>query len=422
MLGDKFFVIDSGIFFDIARRISETCNEGDKVYYFNIAEKKAFPKIEEFVGMGFTDIIKIDTIPWAIISNKNSIFVFTDTGLDFLASLLRQQGFKVFGGFDKLEEDRNLAAHLAQKIGISVPERFTFRSFRALKEGLRYIPRDWGKIVFKVSKIRGTIETHTFETRNDFLDFVNLLEHKFIPFDGYIDLILQKYIEGIEVAISAFFNGREFIQPVLVNFEHNIGGFGFWEGNNFLLEKLLLPFRDFFSKINWRGIIDANCIIEEGTQNIVLLEFSVRFGSPISRLYGFWIQNFADLIRFIASGDTARIILKRFRFGGYCGGFKDLGAPISAFYPIDEFYSDTDALIVDCPVLGLDGQVYALSFFDRLVTGVALGNTTEEVFDKLLEVSSNMGAWVSKPDISALEKNVLYRLNAIRGIEDEEFR
>ena len=52
-------------------------------------------------------------------------------------------------------------------------------------------------------------------------DVVQVLEHYKANWSKKIkEFLIQKYAEGVEIAVGAFFNGKDFVLPICVNFEH----------------------------------------------------------------------------------------------------------------------------------------------------------------------------------------------------------
>ena len=61
--------------------------------------------------------------------------------------------------------------------------------------------------------------------------------------DDFGNFQLQRKVKGVEISIAAFFNGKEFIYPINVTFEHKklfpkrIGYFYWRNGNEYVLDK-----------------------------------------------------------------------------------------------------------------------------------------------------------------------------------------
>jgi phosphoribosylamine--glycine ligase len=103
---------------------------------------------------------------------------------------------------------------------------------------------------------------------------------------------LQRRIMGVEVAVCAFFNGREFVTPVCVNFEHKklfpgdigpatgeMGTSMFWSEPNRLFNATLKKMEAKLAEARYAGAIDINCIVN--SNGIYPLEFTARFGYPL---------------------------------------------------------------------------------------------------------------------------------------------
>jgi len=102
---------------------------------------------------------------------------------------------------------------------------------------------------------------------------------------------LQQRVWGVEVGIGAFFNGRRFIRPVNVNFEHKrlfpgdlgpltgeMGTTMFWSKPNRLFNETIARMEARLAEEKFTGYFDLNCIVN--SQGIWPLEFTPRFGFP----------------------------------------------------------------------------------------------------------------------------------------------
>jgi phosphoribosylamine--glycine ligase len=102
---------------------------------------------------------------------------------------------------------------------------------------------------------------------------------------------LQRRVVGVEVAVGAFFNGKQFVTPINVNFEHKklfpgnigpstgeMGTAMFWSGPNRIFTSTLARMERRLAEENYVGYIDLNCIVNGN--GIYPLEFTSRFGYP----------------------------------------------------------------------------------------------------------------------------------------------
>ena len=102
---------------------------------------------------------------------------------------------------------------------------------------------------------------------------------------------LQKFVSGVEIAVGAFFNGKEFILPINVNFEHkrvfpgdigpfagDMGALMFWSEQNTLFKTTLGKMLSALQASGYIGYIDINCIVNG--RGIYPLEWTARMGYP----------------------------------------------------------------------------------------------------------------------------------------------
>jgi phosphoribosylamine--glycine ligase len=142
---------------------------------------------------------------------------------------------------------------------------------------------------------------------------------------------LQKFAQGVEVAVGAFFNGNDFIYPVNINFEHkklfpsDIGPFTgemgtlmYWSGPNTMFKTTLEKMREDIKKSGYVGYVDINCIANG--RGIYPLEFTTRFGYPtISIQMDGVMSEWGDFFYSIANGKPYELKTKRgFQLGVVC--------------------------------------------------------------------------------------------------------
>jgi phosphoribosylamine--glycine ligase len=126
----------------------------------------------------------------------------------------------------------------------------------------------------------------------DGADMLNVLQHYKRSWSKKLNSFqLQKFVQGVEVAVGAFFNGKEFAGPVNVNFEHkrmfpgelgpNTGEMGtlmFWCQQARIFNETLGRMKEKLAACCYVGYIDINCIAN--AKGIYPLEFTSRFGYP----------------------------------------------------------------------------------------------------------------------------------------------
>lgn len=225
--------------------------------------------------------------------------VITDsTHLGKVNDSIRAKGIPVIGGTeltDALEEDRGIGQRLFKSCGLDVLES---KEFKTLEEAISYVQENPAQYVVKVSGSAQDDKSTTYVGQmEDGSDIVPVLENMGKKKIKKLDSVeIQECKQGIEVAITGFFNGEKFVGPCFVNFEHkkimpwekqqgigpNTGEMGcsaYWEDQSIgLFKKVLAPMVKPLKEMGYRGAFDINCMVSEGT--IYPLEMTNRFGWP----------------------------------------------------------------------------------------------------------------------------------------------
>src|SRR3989344_5748694 len=159
---------------------------------------------------------------------------------------------------------------------------------------LELIRENPGRYVFKpsglvTSDVKDLLFLGKEEDGRDLYEIINhnkiLLQKKFKRFQ------LQKLASGVEIGVSAFFNGVDFIYPITIGFEHKrlfpgelgpltgeMGTSIFFCEPNYFFNITLEKMRGDLQKAGYVGFIDINCIANG--RGIYPLEFTCRFGYP----------------------------------------------------------------------------------------------------------------------------------------------
>ncbi|MBN2087360.1 phosphoribosylamine--glycine ligase [Candidatus Peregrinibacteria bacterium] len=275
------FVSLSGLIGDIAWKIFE---EGHEVKYYIDCEQ------ERIVADGF--VPKVDNweneVDWA------DVIVFDDVlGQGEQAQKLRERGKAVIGGTpytDMLEDDRTFGQEELKKYGINI---IPYQDFKSFEDAINFVKNNPAKYVIKPSGDAGNIKGLLFiGEEDDGRDVIQVLNDYNNAWASKIPSFqLQKRVNGVEVAIGAFFNGKEFVYPINVNFEHKklfpgnlgpstgeMGTAMFWSKPNRLFNQTLKKFESKLADEHYVGYIDLNCIVN--SNGIYPLEFTSRFGYP----------------------------------------------------------------------------------------------------------------------------------------------
>ena len=222
------------------------------------------------------------------------IIVFDDTlGQGEKAQALRAQGKRVVGGSaysDRLEDDRSFGQEELKKAGVNI---IPYREFDSFDEAMEHVVKNPDRYVIKPSGEAQNVKRRLFVgEEEDGQDVIRMLDAYKRAFSDEIKVFqLQRRITGVEVAVGAFFNGKQFIYPVNINFEHKklfpgnlgpptgeMGTSMFWSPPNQLFNQTLLKMESKLAEEGYVGYIDVNCMVNGN--GIYPLEFTSRFGYP----------------------------------------------------------------------------------------------------------------------------------------------
>ena len=242
------------------------------------------------VGAGFVPMVDDwrPEVDWA------DVIIFDDVlGMGTEAKKLRDAGKLVVGGTpytDMLEDDRSFGQEELKKHDISI---IPYRHFESFDDAINFVRENKARYVIKPSGEAQNLKGLLFiGEEEDGSDVIQVLEDYQQAWSDKIPTFqLQRRVEGVEVAVGAFFNGKEFAYPININFEHKklfpgdlgpstgeMGTAMFWSGPNRIFNQTLKKLESRLAEEGYVGYIDLNCIVSG--QNIYPLEFTARFGYP----------------------------------------------------------------------------------------------------------------------------------------------
>jgi phosphoribosylamine---glycine ligase len=251
------------------------------------------------------------------------VVVFDDVlgGMGAMAEELRAVGKPVVGGSpytDRLEEDRAFGQQELKSAGVAIIPQENFTSF---DEAVAYVQASPQRYVVKPSGEAQNEKRLLFVgEEEDGRDVIQVLQdYKQYHADTVKEFQLQRRIVGVEVAVCAFFNGREFLSPICVNFEHKklfpgdigpstgeMGTTMFWSEPNRLFNATLKKMEAKLAQARYAGSMDINCIVN--ANGIYPLEFTARFGYPtITIQQEGLLTPIGELLHRLADGTLAKL-------------------------------------------------------------------------------------------------------------------
>ncbi|MFH1445040.1 MAG: phosphoribosylglycinamide synthetase C domain-containing protein [Nanoarchaeota archaeon] len=275
------FVSIDALISDIAWQVAK---EGHNVKYF----------IENKTDRDIADGFVPKTRSWRREVDWADVIVFDDVlGHGKKAQALREKGHNVIGGTrysDELEDSRAFGQEELKKHGINI---IPYQEFTSFDDAIDFVQKNPGKYVLKPSGEAQNVKRFLFVgEEDDGKDVIQVLEAYRDAWAKKIKVFqLQKRVTGVEVAVGAFFNGHEFIEPININFEHKklfpgnigpstgeMGTMMFWSGPNKIFNLTLKKLEKTLREEEYIGYIDLNCIVNNN--GIYPLEFTSRFGYP----------------------------------------------------------------------------------------------------------------------------------------------
>ncbi len=334
----------------------QVVKEGHEVKYYIKSE------IEKDIADGF--VPKTDNwereVDWA------DIIVFDDVlGQGEIAQKLRQQGKLVVGGTpytDMLEDDRSFGQNELKKYKINILD---YKEFVDFDEAINFVKENPREYVIKPSGEAQNYKRLLFVGMEaDGSDVIRVLEAYKKVWSNVIKVFqLQKKVNGVEVAVGAFFNGHKFLTPININFEHKklfpgnigpatgeMGTSMFWSSPNKLFNSTLKKVEARFAEEGYVGYVDLNCIVNGN--GIYPLEWTTRFGYPtISIQQDGMNMPMGEFLYRMASGEDFEIKTKK----GFQVGVR-IVVPPYPFYDKDTFESYSKNAVVVIKKKSLDNE------------------------------------------------------------------
>lgn len=274
---------------DMAYRAAEA---GHSVRWWQPPEKGKVPRD----GEGFPKIKKVSgwksEMSWA----KQGLIVNLYNGpITKELDRYRDFGFPVFGPSSKsaaLEVKREEGMKALEKKGVKVPQ---YKTFPTLAEALKYAQSADRRLVFKtLGSEEDKSLSYCASSPEDMAGRIQSWIEGGLTLKG--PCMLQDFIEGIEVGVSAWMGKQGFVSPFNINFEFKkfmSGDFGPATGEmgtvtqyvneSKLAKETLEPMEETLKSLGHIGDVDLNCIVDEKGE-AYCLEWTNRFGWPSTQI------------------------------------------------------------------------------------------------------------------------------------------
>jgi len=277
----------------------------------------------------------LEKVPdWKSLVDWADVIIFDDIGFGKEADKLRKAGKAVVGGSeytDSLEDNREFGQAEMKRLGMLTLPSSDFDDY---DKALQFLKDSPGRYVYKPSGFvpsdwKGLLFTGKEEDGKDLYEVLS--QNKKVLSKKIKQFQLQKFVSGVEVGASAFFNGEKFITPILIAFEHKrlfpgelgsmtgeMGTSMFWCESNKLFKETTGKMEEDLKKVGYIGYIDINCIVNG--RGIYPLEFTCRFGYPTINIQQEGIlSEWGDFFHAIANKQDYQLRTKRgFQLGVVC--------------------------------------------------------------------------------------------------------
>jgi phosphoribosylamine--glycine ligase len=232
-------------------------------------------------------------LDWLREAGQEGIALFESATQGQTQDALRRDGFQVIGGSafgDRLEADRAFGQQVLQGFGLRLAAT---HGFTAYAPALDFLSRKGGRYVLKFNGADNPRTRNYIGELDDASDMLALIATYAAHPDTREnpDFVLMEFVQGVEVGVGAYFNGREFLSAVCIDFEHKrffagelgeltgeMGTIVSYRGSDKLFAASLAKMAPLLREGGYVGYVNLNMIVND--EGLWPLEFTSRFGYP----------------------------------------------------------------------------------------------------------------------------------------------
>ncbi len=314
---------------------------GYEVVFLNVpTDDKGNPHTLEdaYENMGL-EIITEESAIKKYLLEKNAIVVVEDTLMTKWVKERIKKGYPTLCGYpeiEKWEDDRDYGMKICQQIedynnkhgnsfyNIHILPQEEFNDFDKAIQFVEANPKKWVIKEAGDSDIRALNYKGELDSGMDVIARLSYLREKGFGGEKKVHFFLQERSTGVEVAISGFFNGKDFLNWSEVDFEHQplLAGdrgphtgemmneaWGLEKDGNPLFNTVYPPLAPYLRKVGFHGFINLNGMMNE--RGYHPFEWTVRMaGSPwVTQLYEmlYGKTDYGELLQALAYGQDLHV-------------------------------------------------------------------------------------------------------------------
>lgn len=247
-----------------------------------------------------------DQLEWV---GRDGVVFFEGVGTGKVQDALRARGFRVVGGSelgDRLEQDRAYGQSVLAELGLPIAWS---KGFANPAEALEWLTAYPDMYVLKFDDNAYTTFVGDHPTGAD----VAFVLRRRADAGG---VLLMEKLRGVEVGIGAYFDGRKFLMPACIDYEHKrffpgdlgemtgeMGTLASYDGAEHLFQATLGRVAPLLAGTGHVGYVNLNLIVDE--RGPFPLEFTCRIGNPgYAVLAAMQVDGWGDLFSRIVAGDA----------------------------------------------------------------------------------------------------------------------